>query len=267
MTIVGKESMPIEIMVLQTSGIVIETLLFVAKEVPIIKSFAHILQGTLKIIRQAIINEESIITLHDFTVDMSNDLLRHFIKQAENPKFKNAVQRFILTLHQISKFISTHKKSFVKKILGAKDSKLVKTIESYLQKLRDVESRMQTLYSIEVDAKIDQIRALLTITTNNTDGSPKVSEVTTNNTDGSPKVSEGTENTYSEDNIEVYDVNLTVDGADNEIIEEDNEYLEKDTEIIEKDNETNEVDDERNCVVTLDQMLSIKTATRFDTNG
>ena len=113
MTIIGKESMPIEIMVLQASGIVIETLLFVAKEVPIIKSFAHILQGTLKVIRQAIINEESITALHDFTVEMSNDLLRHFIKQAENPKFKNAVQRFILTLHQISKFISTHKKSFV----------------------------------------------------------------------------------------------------------------------------------------------------------
>ena len=101
MTNIGKESMPIEIMVLQASGIVIETLLFVAKEVPIIKSFAHILQGTLKVIRQAIINEESITALHDFTVEMSNDLLRHFIKQAENPKFKNAVQRFILTLHQI----------------------------------------------------------------------------------------------------------------------------------------------------------------------
>ncbi len=38
---------------------------------------------------------------------------------------------------------------------------------------------MQTLYSIEVDEKIDQIRVLLTITTNNTDGSPNVSEVTT----------------------------------------------------------------------------------------
>ena len=45
MTNIGKESIPIEIMVLQASGIVIETLLFVAKEVPIIKSFAHILQG------------------------------------------------------------------------------------------------------------------------------------------------------------------------------------------------------------------------------
>ena len=250
MTNIGKESIPIEIMVLQASGIVIETLLFVAKKVPIIKSFAHILQSTLKVIRQAIINEESITTLHDFTVDISNDLLRHFIRQAENPKFKNAVQRFILTLHQISKFISTHKKSFVKKILGAKDSKLVKTVESYLQKLRDVESRMQTLYSIE---KIDQIRALLTTATNNTDGSPKVSE--------------GTENAYSEDNTEVYDVNLTVDGAGNEIIEEDNVYLEKDTEIIDEDNETNEVDDEGNWGVTLDLMLSIKTATRFDTNG
>ena len=119
---------------------------------------------------------------------------------------------------------------------------------------------MQTLYSIEVDEKIDQqgmkideILALLTITTNNTDGSPKVSE--------------GTKNTYSEDNTEVYDVNLTVDGAGNEIIEEDNVYLEKDTEIIEEDNETNEVDDEENWGVTIDQMLSIKTATRFDTNG
>lgn len=254
MTNIGKESMPIEIMVLQASGIVIETLLFVAKEVPIIKSFAHILQGTLKVIRQAIINEESITTLHDFTVDISNDLLRHFIRLAENPKFKNTVQRFKLTLHQISKFISTHKKSFVKKILGAKDSKLVKTIESYLQKLRDVESRMQTLYSIEVDEKIDQIRALLTITTNNTNGSPKVSE--------------GDENAYSVDNTEVYDDNLTVDGAVNEIIEEDNnEHLEKDTEIIEEDNETNEVDDEGNWGMTIDQMLSIKTATRFDTNG
>ena len=129
----------------------------------------------------------------------------------------------------------------------------MKTVESYLQKLRDVESRMQTLYSIEVDQKIDQIRALLTITTNNTDGSPKVTE--------------GTENDYSEDNTEVYDVNLTVDGAGNEIIEEDNVYLEKDTEIIEEDNETNEVDDEGNWGVTLDQMLSIITATRFDTNG
>jgi hypothetical protein len=274
MTIIGKESMPIEIMVLQASGIVIETLLFVAKEVPIIKSFAHILQGTLKVIRQAIINEESIITLHDFTVEMSNDLLRHFIKQAQNPKFKNAVQRFTQTLHQISKFISAYKNSFVKKILGAKDSKLVKTIESYLQKLRDDESRMQTLYSIEVDEKIDQqgmkideILALLTITTNNTVGSPIVNEGTTNTTDGSPNLSGGTGNTNGEDNTEVYDVNLTVDGADNEIIEEDNEYLEKDTEIIEKDNETNEVDDEENCGVTLDQMLSIKTATRFDTNG
>ena len=262
MTIIGKESIPIEIMVLQASGIVIETLLFVAKKVPIIKSFAHILQGTLKVIRQAIINEESITALHDFTVEMSNDLLRHFIKQAENPKFKNAVQRITQTLHQISKFISTYKKSFVKKILGAKDSKLVKTIESYLQKLRDDESRMQTLYSIEVDEKIDQqgmkideILALLTITTNNTDGSPKVSE--------------GTENAYYEDITEVYDVNLTVDGAGNEIIEEDNVYynLEKDTEIIEEDNETNEVDDEGNWGVTLDLMLSIKTATRFDTNG
>jgi hypothetical protein len=254
MTIIGKESVPIEIMVLQTSGIVIETLLFVAKEVPIIKSFAHILQGTLKVIRQAIINEESLITLHDFTVDSSNDLLRHFIRLAENPKFKNTVQRFKLTLHQISKFISTYKKSFVKKILGAKDSKLVKTIESYLQKLRDVESRMQTLYSIEVDEKIDQIRELLTITTNNTNGSPKVSEVT--------------ENACSVDNTEVYDDNLTVDGAVNEIIEEDNnEHLEKDTEIIEEDNETNEVDDEGNWGMTIDQMLSIKTATRFDTNG
>ena len=133
---------------------------------------------------------------------------------------------------------------------------------------------MQTLYSIEVDEKIDQqgmkideILALLTITTNYTDGSPIVSEGTTNNTDGSPKVSEGTKNNYSEDNTEVYDVNLTVDGADNEIIEEDSECLGKDTEIIEKDNETNEVDDEENCGVTLDQMLSIKTATRFDTNG
>ena len=52
MTIIGKESMPIEIMVLQASGIVIETLLFVAKKVPIIKSFAHILQGTLKVINE-----------------------------------------------------------------------------------------------------------------------------------------------------------------------------------------------------------------------
>ena len=136
----------------------------------------------------------------------------------------------------------------------------MKTIESYLQKLRDDESRMQTLYSIEVDEKIDQqgmkideILALLTITTNNTDGSPKVTE--------------GTENDYSEDNTEVYDVNLTVDGAGNEIIEEDNVYLEKDTEIIDEDNETNVVDDDENWGVTLDQMLSIKTATRFDTNG
>ena len=136
----------------------------------------------------------------------------------------------------------------------------MKTIESYLQKLRDDESRMQTLYSIEVHEKIDkqgmkidQIRALVTITTYNTDGSPTLSE--------------GTENAYGEDNTEVYDVNLTVDGAANEIIEEDNEYLEKDTEIIEEDNETNEVDDEENWGVTLDQMLSIKTATRFDTNG
>ena len=253
MTIVGKESMSIEIMVLQASGIVIETLLFVAKEVPIIKSFAHILQGTLKVIRQAIIKEKSIITLHDFIVDIGNDLLRHFIKKAKNPKFNIVVQKFVQTLDQISKFISAYKKSFVKKILGAKDSKLVKTIESYLQKLRDFESRMQTLYSIEVDEKIDQIRALLTITTNNTDGSTKVSE--------------DTENTYSEDNTEVYDVNLTVDGAGNEIIEEDSECLEKDTEIIEDDNETNEDDDEGNRGVTLDQILSIKTATRFDTNG
>ena len=119
----------------------------------------------------------------------------------------------------------------------------MKTIESYLQKLRDDESRMQTLYSIEVDEKIDQqgmkideILALLTIATNNTDGSPIVSEGTTNNTDGSPNLSGGTGNTNGEDNTEVYDVNLTVDGAGNEIIEED-------TEIIEKDNETNEVDD------------------------
>ena len=253
MTNVGTESMPVEIMVIQASGIVIETLLFVAKEVPIIKSFAHVLQGTLKVIRQAIINEESILTLHDCTVDISNDLLEHFIKQAKKPKFKNAVQRFKQTLHQISEFISTHKKSLFKKIVGAKDSKLVTKVESYIQKLRDVESRMQTLYSIEVDEKIDQIRALLTITTNNTDGSTKVSE--------------DTENTYSEDNTEVYDVNLTVDGAGNEIIEEDSECLEKDTEIIEDDNETNEDDDEGNRGVTLDQILSIKTATRFDTNG
>jgi uncharacterized Zn finger protein len=196
-----------------------------------------------------------------FTVEMSNDLLRHFIKQAENPKFKNAVQRFIQTLHQISKFISTYKKSFVKKILGAKDNKLVKTVESYLQKLRDDESRMQTVYSIEVDEKIDQqgmkideILALLTITTNNTDGSPKVSEVTASNTDGSPIVSGSTEDTYGKDNTEVYDVKL-------------NENLEENTEIIEEDNERNEVDDEGNWGVTIDQMLSIKTATRFDTNG
>ena len=253
--------MPVEIMVLQASGIVIETLLFVAKEVPIIKSFAHVLQGTLKVIRQAIINEESILTLHDCTVDISNDLLEHFIKQAKKPKFKNAVQRFKQTLHQISVFISTHKKSLFKKIVGAKDSKLVTKVESYIQKLRDVESRMQTLYSIEVDAKIDQqdkkidkMLSFMTISTNSSDINPKVSEVT--------------ENSKGDDDNEEYDVNLIVDGAGNEIIEEYNEYLEEDNEIIEEDNETNEVDDdERDGGVTLDQMLSIKTATRLDMKG
>ena len=163
-------------------------------------------------------------------------------------------------------FISKHKKSFFKKILGAKDSKLVTKVESYIQKLRDVECRMQTLYSIEVDAKIDQqdkkidkMLSFMTISTNTSDINPKVSEVT--------------ENRKSEDDNEEYDVNMIVDGADNEIIEEDNEYLEKDieifeedNEIIEVDNETNEVDDEGDGV-TLDQMLSIKSATRLDMKG
>lgn len=221
------------------------------------------MQGTLKVIRQAIINEESILTLHDCTVDISNDLLEHFIKQAKKPKFKNAVQRFKQTLHQISVFISTHKKSLFKKIVGAKDSKLVTKVESYIQKLRDVECRMQTLYSIEVDAKIDQ-------------QDKKIDKMTisTNSSDINPKVSEVTENSKGEDDNEEYDVNLIVDGADNEIIEEDNEYLEEDfeiieedNEIIEEDNETNEVDDERDGGVTLDQMLSIKSATRLDMKG
>ena len=55
-------------------------------------------------------------------------------------------------------------------------------------------------------------------------------------------------------------------GVDNEIIDEDNKYLEEDIEIIEEDNELNEADDEGDGV-TLDQILSIKTATRLDMKG
>lgn len=114
---------------------------------------------------------------------------------------------------------------------------------------------------IEVDAKInqqdikiDEILSLLTITTNNTDNNPKVSEIT-ENTNG------------EENNNEEYDVNLSVDGAGKEIIEKGNEMIEEISTMIEEDNETNEVDDEETWGVTLDQMLSIKTATRLDMKG
>lgn len=62
--------------VLKASEIVVDTLLEIGSKIPIIKEFAEILKKVLAVMKQASVNHEAIVTLHNRTVDIIEDLLR-----------------------------------------------------------------------------------------------------------------------------------------------------------------------------------------------
>ena len=128
----------------------VQGLLALGTDIPIIGKFAVVLQKVFEVIKQASRNEDAIVRLHDHALDISEGLLPHLLDLSRIAGFDYALNKLIDLLKDISTYINNQNS----KEISATDTNLVTEVDVYIKKLTEREGRLMALITIDTNRKV-----------------------------------------------------------------------------------------------------------------
>ncbi len=112
--------------------------------------FALVLQKALEVIKQASLNEDAIVRLHNHAVDISEGLLPYLRGLSSTPAgFDYALNKLMDLLKDISSFDSDQN-SLVTKVMSATNTNLADKVDDYIKNLTDRKDRLMNLITIDI---------------------------------------------------------------------------------------------------------------------
>jgi len=142
------------LLILKVSAIVVNGLIALGSTIPIFGKFAEVLQKLSKVIKQAYINEEAMIRLHNYAVDISELLLPHFKALSSSSALLNVQDSFDIALNnlmelfeEILSYVENYK-PWITKAISAVDNKLNEQVDRYIYDLMYHQNQLINLITI-----------------------------------------------------------------------------------------------------------------------